>query len=330
MKIGFALFMLLNVFNSAQATESECQKILSSYESLTPSEKTIETWLNKNANFSGPNCYQAALLSAGALNPEDVRYISPEEFEAILSLHFKKVESPAPGDVVVYEANFGRGHAAFLLADGMVFHKKSFNKNYRYRILPLEEVGVIEADEWVPSPWEDFSPWTEINIGKTPKAYYRADASKLAPTPTAEEVSLKNLSAHLQAQILIDGPNWRVGKNMGLGMEVFLNTALSHVKQTTQNKLIVGRLTSLKDQVFMSIEETHFSNRNLSERRANEIKEEICFPDNEFLDQTIRLTANLFQKDPEQVLSLSKEKLKTIDRKKCNFDLFSFIKGISI
>ena len=108
-------------------------------------------------------------MAAQALAPNDLRYISPEEFEAILSQSFVSVPTSSAGDLVVYDAKSTRGHAAYLLTDGMVFHKKSYHKNYRYRILPLEDVGVIENDEWVPSPWEDFPPWTELDIGKNRK-----------------------------------------------------------------------------------------------------------------------------------------------------------------
>ena len=59
---------------------------------------------NLGAGFSGPNCYNTALVTTGGLPAGEVRYISSSEFEAILRLRYKRLAGPEPGCHVTAEA----------------------------------------------------------------------------------------------------------------------------------------------------------------------------------------------------------------------------------
>lgn len=281
----------------------------------------ITKLFNNSANYSGPNCYNTALVVSEVLNSNEVRYVSPQEFEILLKKFFYEVTEPKEGDLVVYEANKQRGHVAYWLGDDLVFHKKSFHKNYLYRITTSEDVGVIEKDEWQPSPMEDFPRWTEVNIGKTTKAYYRRLSVPLSDNFSENDLLWLDILNHINQELIKDGPNWAVGKNMGLVTENFLNTAIGMAKKDQAHPYVIAKLTSLKDQVFQSLEETYYA-RARGQRQVDRINEEICFHDNEYTQALIIKTAKLL-KVPANVLL---KNLSQADRIKCKVDIITLEK----
>ena len=278
----------------------------------------IKKLLNQSANYSGPNCYNAALIAAGVMKENEVRYVSPEEFESVLKNNYQEVSSPQTGDIVVYEANSGRGHVSYYLGNDLVFHKKSYHKNYLYRVVPMEEVGKIEKGEWQPSPWEDIPAWTDENIGKTAKAFYRLKSSPLRESYTAIDKKWLELVALINNQLIKDGPNWAVGKNMGLVSENFLNAAIRIVQKDKVHPAVIAKMISLKDQIYQSLEEMYFS-RARGQRQVNDMNEEICFADNQYTKDLIMKVATVLNKDAAKL----SEDLKKSDRIKCKVDLIS-------
>lgn len=277
-----------------------------------PFSPFIKKYFNGTANYSGPNCYNTAFLAASLLNEAEKRYFSPEEFEVLLKKYYEEVPTLKSGDLVVYEANSGRGHVAYYLGDNLVFHKKSYNKNYLYRITTLEEVGLLEKGEWAPGPWEDDRPIDDAGLGKSAKAYYRLRAIPLSDNFSARDKAWLDLLNHITVNLIKDGPNWSVGKNMGLITENLLDKLETASSKEKLHPVVKARITSLKDGVFQALEEMYFKRARGSDDVAR-INSEICFTENEYLNTLMLKTSALFKEDAAAM----KAKLRTADRKVC-------------
>jgi len=213
---------------------------------------SIQKMFNRPGDYQGPNCYNTALIMSSLMSDDKTRYVSPEEFEALLKLNFKQVESPEYEDIVVFDALRSRGHAGFYLGDDLVFHKKSHNSSYYYRITSIEKAGVIEENEWVPGPIEDSSDqmnWPEL--GFLPRAYYRIQ-SKVLP-PLDKRFAL--IISKLESSLIADLKTWATGKKWGMTGEYFLQDLLTYANRIKTDSYTRGVLVSLNDQLFTMLEE---------------------------------------------------------------------------
>ena len=271
----------------------------------------ISQLFNRPGEFHGPNCYNTSLISSGLWNNSKKRYVSPEEFEALLKNNYRQVSAPAYGDVIVYDARSSRGHASFYLGDNLVFHKKSYGTQYHYSIVESDKVGVVEENEWVPGPVDDSSlqmNWPEL--GKTPKDYYRLTSKYLPKIEPRFDSFLTGMEKALEKDL----NTWAIGRRWGMVGEYLLDSVLTYARAQRVNRYTEGLILSIKDQVYVMIEETHFK----SNRSTSKILKEICIPEEK--DQVlnfIREFARIQNKDPRKVEEAIK-KLEEQDRSRCS------------
>lgn len=261
-----------------------CQRMLGTF---------IKAKFNQPGDFHGPNCYNTALIASGAFTSKQIRYVSPEEFEAILAQLYSPLMQATPDSLVVFDSKSSRAHAGFYLGDGLVFHKKSFGTQYHYRVAPMLEVGVPEKKEWVPSPMEGSQNqflWPEL--GKLPQTFYRLNRKTLTFQSQFSGV-LKRLDAFL----LVDLGQWAIAKKWGLVGQNLLEDYLSLIKNQA-DPLTKGMLISYKDQLNLYFEELHYKNSRSYERTTAQI----CLPESvDQLKLVFKEVATNLRWTPEQM-----------------------------
>lgn len=287
---------------------------LGSKEALTPHPRfnaVITKLFNRPGEFHGPNCYNTSLITSGLWDNSKKRYVSPEEFESILKNNFREVPNPSYGDIIVYDAKRSRGHAAFYLGDNLVFHKKSFGTHYHYRIVESDRVGVVEENEWTPGPVDDSSMqmnWPEL--GGFPKSYYRLTSRYLPKIDPRFDSLLTSMEKALEADLKV----WAMGKKWGMVGEYFMDALISYARSQKVNKYTEGLIISMKDQLYVMIEEMYFKRA----RSASRVLEEICLPeDTSQLFGFIRELGKI-QNKPSQKVEEAIKKLSEQDRSRCS------------
>lgn len=230
----------------------------------------ISNFFNRPGPYHGPNCYNAALIASGAYSAERLRYISQEEFEAVLKRNYQVSNEPQFGDIIVFDALASRDHAAFYLGDGLLFHKKSFVTSHLYRIISLEQVGILEKGEWQPNLGDDSAPqmnWPKL--GALPKSFYRLYANDLHLDPRFEKIILQ-----IEKALVRDLGKWEIGKRWGMLGEYLLQDLLDLAADMQTDDYTKGVLLSLKDQIFIMLDEVYFKRP----RPIEKIYAEICIP----------------------------------------------------
>lgn len=280
---------------------------------------------NLGAGFSGPNCYNTALVTTGGLPAGEVRYISSSEFEAILRLRYKRLAGPEPGALVVFEPRSSREHAAVYLFDNLIFQKKGYNKGYDYRIVPLDESFASEPFEWKPNPFDGPAP---VSGQLASWEFYRlVPGTPCQGSPEAEDALFVSTVEYLAAAVLKSAPQWEVGRELGMVTEHVLEEMLDRFKGYKNSRIAVvglayAKLRSLKDQVFQSIVETHFSSRYASSR-VEKITADICVHYNGYFTGLLERVLRLVGRDASlQSVRALAEKVKAQPADKCSFKLF--------
>jgi hypothetical protein len=261
---------------------------------------------NRPGDFHGPNCYNTALIASGVYSPNQVRYVSPEEFEAVLKKAFTLTTNEKAGDILVFDAKSSRGHAALYLGDNLIFHKKSYATHYFYRIAPMTEAGLVEKNEWVPGPVEGtINQFVWPKLGELPKAFYRFKRVKISLT---KEMNI------LETKLLTDLGHWAIAKNWGL---IGKNIIQDYYKEISPraDELTQGILISFRDQVGLYFDELHYKNS----RNYTKTTEEICLPSGgtDQLKVVYMALATSLKKTPEQSKE-SWEKILSQDKKRCS------------
>lgn len=268
----------------------------------------IQKMFNSPGDFHGPNCYNTALISAGVMRPNQIRYVSPEEFEAILKQNFVPRPNRAAGDVIVFDASASRGHAAFYLGDNLVFHKKSYGTYYGYRITSVENVGVIEKNEWTPGPFEgSIAQFNWPQLGRLPKVYHKPVKRNLQYNPKFVKVI-----ATVETTLLNDFGKWAIAKKWGLVGQYLIEDYLKNISPSADN-LTKGIFISLKDQMKLYFDEVHFKNARNYER----VTEEVCLPQD--LTQLAQVHQFLGRSLGRQEIQLkaSWDRVMSQDKKRC-------------
>lgn len=255
----------------------------------------IKQSFNLPGGVHGPNCYNTALIASGLMSSGQKRYVSPEEFEAILKNNFTRVSTLAHQDVIVFDAKSSRGHAAFYLGDNLVFHKKSYATHYHYRITEIEKVGVVEENEWEPGPADDSSlqmDWPKL--GNLEKEYYRLNSKRAI----SRNVKISSLLTNIENALQADLNQWAIGRKWGMTGEYLLEDLLAYARSEKMDNYTIGLITSLKDQIYIMLEEVHFKRA----RSSSKVLEEICIPEQkEQLFALIREFGRVLGKDPKNV-----------------------------
>jgi hypothetical protein len=308
-----------------------CIPAISSREPIAFQQTATPSWpmaiwklFNQSANYSGPNCYNAVLVATEVFPIKAIRYVAPSEFESWLLHYFDQVDSPLLGDIVVYEAQGPRGHAAFYLGDDLVFHKKSYPKGFLYRITKMEDVGLVELNEWMPGRFDTIIGGLDEGIGKTPKAFYRRKKIAESYKYNKTETLWQRLLELVETELVHTGPNWSVGKQMGLLVENTLVRLHQLAKEQKLHPHLVAKLESLKDQVFQSLEENYYAEVR-SQRRIDEINAEICYPKSSFNQKFILELIRVLKVDAEEVMPKLTDRLSQMDLVKCRNNLVDFI-----
>ncbi len=286
----------------------------------------VGTSFNSYANFSGPNCYNTALLSSGILPSKEVRYVSLREFEQFLETFYIEHKEVKARDIVLFDAKSTRSHAAFYLYDGLIFHKKGYTKKYNYRIVPLQNVDKVEEGEWVPGPMDDIRYPLDEKLNEKPMAFFalKKELPNIKKDLSKDETNFIHAISYITDQLLQNAANWKVGKEMGVISEDVLSDLGQYFYTYSRSekallKLFYARIESLRDQINLSIRESHFSSRFA---REDKIYPEICFKDNKYLRGLIAKLMTLFDKTKsqenfEQVM----KDLQATDTKACRFSL---------
>lgn len=275
---------------------------------FNPGKFALEKF-NRPGDFHGPNCYNTALIISGAMRPDQVRYVSPEEFEAVLKQQYELTTAERFGDVIVFDSKSSRGHAAVNLGNDLVFHKKSYGTQYFYRISTIAEVGIVEKNEWVPSPIEGtMNQFVWPELGKLPKSFYRFKKNKLSINT---EIKL------IETQLLKDLGKWALAKNWGLiGKNI-----IGDYKQAiaSSDPLTKAMLTSFYDQIGVYFDELHYKNS----RNYTRTTEEICLPENgtDQLKQIYFALSKSLNRSTEETTS-KWDKILSQDKKRCSFKSF--------
>lgn len=272
----------------------------------------IKDTFNKPGPYFGPNCYNTALNAVNFFSKKNVRYTSPEEFEEILKVSFEEVAHPESQDLVVFDALSSRGHVGFYLGDNLVFHKKSFGTYYTYRIVEISTVGAYEENEWKPSVFEDSSSqmvWP--NLGKLPMKFYRFTKTQRPELDT----KLAPFISKIERLLLDDLSSWSIAKKWGMAGEIFLEEMLPLAKGMKANSYTQAVLLSLKDQVYIMLEEVNFKKARSPER----VLQELCVPEKkEQLFSLIKELGTLLGKDTQQVEFILNS-IETQDKQICSF-----------
>lgn len=287
---------------------------------------------NQAANFGGPNCYQSALYASSSPYSTEWRYVSPEEFELNLKLAYDKVDQPQFGDIVVYEATGERGHAAVYLFDDLVFHKKSYQKEYLYRITKIDQVAEPEAFEWTPRPDSQISRALQ-GMSTKDRAYYRKKEStpELSLDDPKEEKRIALIN-ELGKQILLAAPQWKVGTYLGFTTENLAEELVTEFRSMQNHpspfvRMSYARLISYRDQLFQSIEDYYFSSP-LASGRIERINQEVCVVETaQFKSIVGKLLEAYEHPATEDSIQRVMKTLQNEDKKNCRFSLLKMIKN---
>lgn len=274
-----------------------CQRDLSQF---------IQNKFNRAGDFHGPNCYNTALIASGLFKTNQIRYVSPEEFKALIGQNYRVSSNKAPNTLVVFDAKSSWGHAGFYLGDNLVFHKKSYNTYYHYRISSIDKVGIPEVGEWTPSPFEgEIAQFKWPELGKLPMEFFVLNKKTINYSVHAE------LLKYLEALIIKDAGAWAFAKNWGL-MGVNLLHELK-AKLPNQDALTKGMLTSFHDQAQVYFDEVHFKNA----RNYDRVTEEVCLPQNPEQLKTLYMNLGNYLKINKTNLESKWNQVMAQDKRKC-------------
>lgn len=261
----------------------------------------VAALFNREPNFGGPNCFNAALTAAGLLEPAKLRHVGNPEAEQLLSMYFRKVPSSPlkPGDVLVLN---GGDHGVYYLGGGLIFHKKSFLKQHIYRIARLEKAYYPEPFEWKPGPFDSGSPFNDADeIDKT-EAWRPTGASYGFGQASAEEAAKAEAIIFLTENIERQAPRWALAKELGYFTERLLENLVSDWSALGRSpnpvlKAYYHRLESLRDQANQSIEVELLSSPH-AQGNAYEILKGVWLPRNAYSRELAGRLLKLYGKDP--------------------------------
>lgn len=255
---------------------------------------------NREPNFGGPNCFNAALIAAGFMEPGKLRHVGNPEAEQMLSMYFKQVSPSAlnPGDVLVLN---GGDHGAYYLGGGLIFHKKSYLKQHIYRIARLEKAYYPEPNEWKPGPFDGGSPFNSAEEIKKTEAWRPTGAQYGYGQASADETRKVDTILFLTGHIEKEAPNWRLAKNLGYFTERLLENLVSDWSAMAKSpnpvlKAYYYRLASFRDQANQSIETELLSSPHAQSNAYNILKG-VWLPRNDYSRELVGRLLEIYGKD---------------------------------
>jgi len=259
---------------------------------------------NREPNFGGPNCFNAALTAAGLMEPRKLRHVGNPEADQLLAMYYKKVPSSSlkPGDVLVLN---GGDHGVYYLGGGLIFHKKSYLKQHIYRIARLEKAYYPEPNEWKPGPFDGGSPFNNAEEIRQTEAWRPTGATYGYGQASAEENAKVNTILFLTEQIEKQAPNWAFAKNMGYFTERLMENLVSDWSALGKSpnpvlRAYYTRLASFRDQANQSIETELLSSPH-AQSNAYEILKGVWLPRNDYSRGLVSQLLAIYGKDPAGV-----------------------------
>jgi len=240
---------------------------------------------NREPNFAGPNCFNAAFTAAGLMSPDKLRHVGNPEADQRLAMYFKSVPSSnlLPGDILVLN---GGDHGVYYLGGGLIFHKKSYLKQHIYRIALLEKAYEAEPNEWKPGPFDGGSPFNGSETIHEKKAWRPNGAQYQFGQASADEKAKVETIIFLGGQIETQAPRWALAKELGYFTERLLEGLVSDWSAMAKSPNPVLRayyhqLESFRDQANQSIELELLSSAH-AQSNANEILKRVWLPRNDY------------------------------------------------
>ena len=283
------------------AAQNPGASIVSLNQFLPPAAAAL---FNREPNFAGPNCFNAAFTAAGLMQPDKLRHVGNPEADQLLAMYFKSVpaSTPQPGDILVL--NDG-DHGVYYLGGGLIFHKKSYLKQHIYRIVPLERAYEPEPNEWKPGPFDNGSPFNSSEPIRKREAWRPNGVHYDFGQASADE------SAKVNAIILItenaekQAPNWALAREMGYFSERLLENLVDDWSPMAKSpnpvlRAYYRKLESLRDQANQSIEVELLSSPN-AQSNANEILKRVWLPRNDYSRGLIGQLLKIYGQDPAAV-----------------------------
>lgn len=240
---------------------------------------------NRESNFAGPNCFNAAFTAAGLMGPDKLRHVGNPEADQLLSMYFRSVpaSAPQPGDILVLN---GGDHSVYNLGGGLIFHKKSYLKQHIYRITLLEKAYAPEPNEWKPGPFDGGSIFNSPASINKKEAWRPTGAHYDFGQASADEQAKVNVAIFITGQAEKSAPNWALAKVMGYFTERLLEELVADWSAMARSPNPVLRayyhqLESMRDQANQSIEVELLSSQN-AQSHANEILKSVWLPRNDY------------------------------------------------
>ncbi|MBF0409126.1 MAG: hypothetical protein HQM10_17390 [Candidatus Riflebacteria bacterium] len=248
----------------------------------------IRNRFNRKFDFGGPNCFYTALSATDGIADDEIRHVSFDEFKARMTMLYHEIQtdSPEPGDVLLYNSS---DHGAVYLGGDRVFHKKDLHKEFYQRMPRKLEVFKPDPGEWAPGPHYE-GPYSIPGDKKISKIQvFRRNKTNLddwkASIEKRSEFRIVNL---MKKTAMITAPKWDLGKILGYWSEVLseeLVRALDgQLKTDDDGRRLMSELSSVRDQIFISIEDGYFSTPYASKK----IIKEIWFFENDYAFEMIR------------------------------------------
>ncbi|MDO8803700.1 MAG: hypothetical protein Q7R35_04665 [Elusimicrobiota bacterium] len=255
---------------------------------------------NREPNFAGPNCFNAAFTAAGLMAVNKLRHVGNPEADQLLSMYFKSVPSspPQPGDILVL--NDG-DHGVYYLGGGLIFHKKSYLKQHIYRITLLEKAYAPEPNEWKPGPFDGGSVFNDSGTIHKKAAWRPTGAHYDFGPASADEQAKVNAAIFITEQAEKSAPNWALARTMGYFTERLLENLVSDWSAMARSPNPVLRayyhqLESLRDQANQSIEVELLSSAH-AQSNANEILKNVWLPRNDYSRGLIGQLLKIYGRD---------------------------------
>lgn len=261
----------------------------------------VAALFNREPNFAGPNCFNAAFVAAGMMPVQKLRHVGNPEADQLLSMYYKKVPSSSlkPGDILVL--NDG-DHGVFYLGGGLIFHKKSYLKQHIYRIVPLEKAYEPEPNEWKPGPFDSGSPFNSSEPISQKDAWRPSGAQYKLGQVSADERAKVDTIIFLAGNVEKQAPNWALSRELGYFTERLLENLVSDWSDMANSPNPVLRsyyhqISSFRDQANQSIELELLSSSQ-AQSHATEILKKVWLPRNSYSQGLIGQLLKIYGHDP--------------------------------
>ncbi len=279
------------------AAQNPGASIVSLNQFLPPAAAAL---FNREPNFAGPNCFNAAFTAAGMMAPDKLRHVGNPEADQLLSMYFKNVPAAniQAGDILVL--NDG-DHAVYYLGGGLIFHKKSYLKQHIYRIVQLEKAYEAEPYEWKPGIFDGGSPFNDAETIRRRAAWRPTGAQYPFGQASADETAKVNAVIFITEAAEKQAPNWALAREMGYFSERLLENLVDDWSAMAKSPNPVLRayyykLESLRDQANQSIELELLSSPN-AQSNANEILKRVWLPRNDYTRGLVSQLLKIYGRD---------------------------------